>query len=122
MLLLVLAAASGALRQLLAGWRIVHAASYLTFALGLLHGLLAGTDAGSPFALVFYLTTLLVVGWATYRRRPSSKLPLHGNSKNVLARRDPWPLPDTTRGSGHAVPRLTEEAKGGANRARASRL
>ena len=98
MILLILAAASGALRRLLPGWRVVHAASYLTFTLGLLHGLIAGTDAGSPFALAFYLAALLAVGWATYRRL-FSEPPLRSASKKAPAGKvpvnDPWPLPDT---------------------------
>lgn len=38
------------------------------FTLGLVHGLIAGTDPGSPLALAFYLATLLAVGWATRRK------------------------------------------------------
>ena len=89
MLFLVLAASSGALRRLLPGWRVVHTISYLTFALGLVHGLLAGTDAGSPLALAFYLATLLMVGWATYLRFFSSKPPRRSDTKRGPAVREP---------------------------------
>jgi DMSO/TMAO reductase YedYZ heme-binding membrane subunit len=89
MLFLVLAAASGALRRLLPGWRVVHTASYLSFALGLLHGLLAGTDTGSPLALAFYLATLLMVGWATYRRFFYSKPPPRSDTRREPAGREP---------------------------------
>jgi methionine sulfoxide reductase heme-binding subunit len=89
MLFLVLAASSGALRRLLPGWRVVHSVSYLTFALGLVHGLLAGTDAGSPLALAFYLATLLMVGWATYRRFFSSKPPRRSDTRREPAVREP---------------------------------
>jgi methionine sulfoxide reductase heme-binding subunit len=102
MLFLVLAAASGALRRLLPGWRVVNTVSYLTFALGLAHGLLAGTDAGSPLALAFYLATLLMVGWTTYRRFFSSKPPLRSNPRRESVGRepdrDPWSMPNTTKG------------------------
>jgi sulfoxide reductase heme-binding subunit YedZ len=88
MLFLVLAAASGALRRFLPGWRVAHMVSYLTFALGLVHGLLAGTDAGSPLALAFYLTMLLMVGWATYRRLLSSKPPRRSDPRRESAGRE----------------------------------
>lgn len=73
MISLVLTASSGGLRRLLPGWRIVHALAYLTFALGLAHGLLSGTDSGSPWALALYAATLLAVAWTISRRfsRPS---------------------------------------------------
>ena len=64
MISLGLTAASGGLRRLLPGWRIVHALAFLTFALGFFHGLLAGSDTGSPAAISFYLAALLAVGWA----------------------------------------------------------
>jgi len=89
MLFLVLAASSGALRRLLPGWRVVHTISYLTFALGLVHGLLAGTDAGSPLALAFYLAMVLIVGWATYLRFFSSKPPRRSDTKREPAVREP---------------------------------
>ena len=65
---LILTAASGSLRRFLPGWRAVHALAYLTFALGLSYGLLAGSDSGSPATLVFYFAALLTVGWSLYRR------------------------------------------------------
>ncbi|MGI9050951.1 MAG: ferric reductase-like transmembrane domain-containing protein [Rubrobacteraceae bacterium] len=68
MVALFLTAASGGLRRLLPGWRVVHALAYVTFVLGLVHGLLAGSDTGSPVALAFYLVALLVVGWTLFRR------------------------------------------------------
>ena len=68
MVSLALTAASGGLRRLVPGWRIVHALAYLTFALGLVHGLLAGSDSGSPWALAFYAATLLAVAWTLTRR------------------------------------------------------
>ncbi len=68
MVSLLLTAASGGLRRLLPGWRAVHALAYLTFALGLVHGLLAGSDTGSPWAIAFYIAALLAVGWTVIRR------------------------------------------------------
>ena len=73
MISLVLTAASGGLRRFLPGWRIVHAFAYLTFGLGLFHGLLAGSDSGTMWALGLYAATLLAVAWTLSRRfrRPS---------------------------------------------------
>jgi sulfoxide reductase heme-binding subunit YedZ len=96
LLLLVLAAASGALRRWLPGWRVVHAVSYLIFALGLVHGLIAGTDAGSPLALAFYLATLLAAGWATYRRLFRSSPPPRRAPNNATSKA-PAAMPDTTK-------------------------
>jgi sulfoxide reductase heme-binding subunit YedZ len=82
MISLVLTAASGGLRRLLPGWRIVHALAYLTFALSLAHGLLAGSDSGSTWALVFYALAPCTGGWAVYRRLFRSKpSPRHGRKK-----------------------------------------
>ena len=57
--------------------------------LGLVHGLLAGTDAGSPLALAFYLATVLMVGWATYLRFFSSKPPRRSDTRREPAVREP---------------------------------
>lgn len=85
MISLVLTAASGGLRRLLPGWRIVHALAFLTFALGLVHGLLAGSDSGSPWALAFYFAALLTVGWTAYRRLFRSNPPSrHGRKKTAV--------------------------------------
>jgi sulfoxide reductase heme-binding subunit YedZ len=54
LILLILTAASGALRRLLPGWRTVHLLAYPTFALGLVHGLFAGSDSGSYLMLGVY--------------------------------------------------------------------
>jgi sulfoxide reductase heme-binding subunit YedZ len=54
MILLILTAASGALRRLLPGWRTVHLLAYLTFTLSMLHGLFSGSDSGSPLILAIY--------------------------------------------------------------------
>jgi sulfoxide reductase heme-binding subunit YedZ len=53
-ILLILTVASGALRGLLPGWRILHLLAYLTFSLGLVHGLFAGSDSGSYLILGVY--------------------------------------------------------------------
>lgn len=54
MILLILTAASGALRRLLPGWRTLHLLAYATFALGLLHGVFSGSDSGSYLILAVY--------------------------------------------------------------------
>ena len=84
MIALLLTAASGGLRRLLPGWRVIHAFAFLTFALGLVHGLLAGSDSGSPWALAFYLATLLAVGWVVYRRLFRSTLPSRRSRRKMM--------------------------------------
>lgn len=92
MISLVLTAASGGLRRLLPGWRIVHALAYLTFALGLVHGLLAGSDSGSPWALSLYATTLIAVAWTLSRRLKYPSGPsLRERGKRVEKDRSPTP-------------------------------
>jgi len=71
MISLLLTAASGGLRRVLPGWRAVHMASYLTFGLSIFHGLLAGSDSGSPIALLLYLAALVAVGVTLLRRKAS---------------------------------------------------
>jgi DMSO/TMAO reductase YedYZ heme-binding membrane subunit len=68
MVSLLLAAASGALRRHLPGWRTLHAAAYLTFALSVAHGVLAGTDSHSAGALVVYGAALFAVTLTLLRR------------------------------------------------------
>ncbi|HET7272150.1 MAG TPA: ferric reductase-like transmembrane domain-containing protein, partial [Rubrobacter sp.] len=68
MVTLLLTAASGALRRLLPGWRIVHALAYITFGLSVIHGLLAGSDTGSVWAITLYTGALAAVGATSLRR------------------------------------------------------
>jgi sulfoxide reductase heme-binding subunit YedZ len=65
---LLLTAASAALRRHLSGWRTVHLLAYATFALGLFHGLLAGTDSGAPVTRSFYVGAFLLVAVAWLQR------------------------------------------------------
>lgn len=81
MISLVLTAASGGLKRLLPGWRIVHALAYLTFALGLALGLLAGSDSGAPWALGLYATTLLAVAWTLTCRFRHPSCPSRGRRR-----------------------------------------
>lgn len=115
-LCLLATAASGVLKRRLPNWRIVHYASYATFALGLLHGLIAGTNSGSPPALLFYLASLAAVGWATYRRlfppdAPSQRAPKKSSGEPSS------PVPDTTgrgrRRSARQLLRGAGTSKGG---------
>jgi DMSO/TMAO reductase YedYZ heme-binding membrane subunit len=101
MIALLLAAASGGLRRLLPGWRVVHALAFLIFPLGLVHGLLAGSDSGSLLALAFYLATLLAMVWAVYRRLFSSSPPsCHDRKKTMLS--TPSARADATAREGEA--------------------
>ena len=94
MISLVLTAASGGLRRFLPGWRIVHAFAYLTFALGLAHGLLAGSDSGTPWALGLYAATLLAVAWTSLRRFRRSSSPSRGERGKRVAK-DLSPAPES---------------------------
>jgi methionine sulfoxide reductase heme-binding subunit len=84
--LTVVIGASFAVRQRIGSkaWRALHWLTFPLFALGLLHGLGAGTDARQPWAELLYLTTgSLVVGFTLYRLfrrgarspRPSARPP-----------------------------------------------
>lgn len=68
MLALLLTAGSGGLRRFLPGWRIVHALAYLAFGFSVLHGMLAGSDSGSAWAIVLYAGALAAVGITLIRR------------------------------------------------------
>lgn len=74
MVSLILTAASGLLRKHIPGWKIVHFLSWATFALGLIHGIFAGSDTGSPLALAFYFAALVAVGitWLRRSREPEA--------------------------------------------------
>jgi sulfoxide reductase heme-binding subunit YedZ len=96
MVSLVLSAASGGLRRFLPGWRAVHAAAYLTFALGLFHGLLAGSDTVTPLAPFVYVAALLAVGWASCHRLFPPPLPPGRGSRKAPAK-DSWPMPGTIK-------------------------
>jgi hypothetical protein len=69
---------------------IVHAFAYVTFALSLIHGLMAGSDTGSPWALAFYAAALR---WEDLEldcpslRSPSSTLPIPGSRRGSPPRR-----------------------------------
>ena len=65
---LLATASSGAMRRVLPGWRTVHLLAYATFTLGLIHGILAGSDSGSPLAILFYVAALFAVVLTLLRR------------------------------------------------------
>jgi sulfoxide reductase heme-binding subunit YedZ len=65
---LVATASSGALRRVMPGWRAVHLLAYATFTLGLVHGILAGSDSGSLLAIIFYIAALFAVMLTLLRR------------------------------------------------------
>ena len=49
-------------------WRTLHYLSFAVFALGMLHGLMSGTDsAGLPMQIVYWSSTVSVVGLIVYR-------------------------------------------------------
>lgn len=71
---LVLAAASGWLRTVLArrlserGWRLLHRSAYAGWALCLLHGVLAGPDTRHAWALLTYAAGVVLVGAGLWSR------------------------------------------------------
>ncbi len=68
-LVLAVAVSSAARGRLgLNSWRLVHRSSYLAWALGIVHGLGTGTDAGEPWARVVYLASLGAVALAVLAR------------------------------------------------------
>lgn len=67
-ILLLLTAASGALRKFVPGWRSVHLLSYATVAAGLFHGLLAGSDSTTFAARAFYIIAFFLMALAWSRR------------------------------------------------------
>jgi predicted ferric reductase len=49
-------------------WRLIHFGSYAVFALSLLHGIYAGTDTATPWAIVLYGAGLALAGGLTWWR------------------------------------------------------
>jgi predicted ferric reductase len=57
-------------------WRLIHYGSFAVFALGLLHGILSGTDTGTPWAVAIYAASALGIGGLTWWRfRTAGPLP-----------------------------------------------
>lgn len=93
-LCLLATAASGFLKRRLPNWRVVHYASYATFVLGLLHGLIAGTHTGSPRRSCS--TSRRWPPWSGRRTGGSSRrMLLPGASRRGPRRspRRPYPIP-----------------------------
>ena len=103
MISLLLTAASGRLRRLSPGgaWRLVHSLAYLTFAPGLLHGVLAGSDSGSIWAIAFYGAAFLAVGWTVIRRFSSlGSVPRRSSGRSFSETASSFPATTTKRRSG----------------------
>ena len=49
-------------------WRTLHYLGFVAFALGSIHGVLSGTDSGSPFMVVLYTASICLVLFLTYIR------------------------------------------------------
>ncbi len=57
-------------------WRSIHYLSFAVFGLGMLHGVMSGTDtAGLPMLAIYWASTLSVVGLLVYRLRRSRAQP-----------------------------------------------
>jgi hypothetical protein len=67
-------------------WRALHYLTFLGFGLGLLHGILAGTDTSTVWARDMYWVTGALVATFTIYRMPSGTAPSSGPSGS--ARRD----------------------------------
>jgi sulfoxide reductase heme-binding subunit YedZ len=73
-------------------WRTIHYATFGAFALALLHGLFAGTDAGTPWARALYLGAgALVTTLALWRFRGAPARPAPRGAGAPAPRR--WPGP-----------------------------
>ncbi len=59
----------------LGAWQRIHQLAYLAWALGLVHGLMIGTDSGETGALVGYSAAALVVAVAVLVRLASASAP-----------------------------------------------
>ena len=49
-------------------WRVIHYGSFAVFVLALLHGITAGTDAGTGWAIALYAVSALLIGGLTWWR------------------------------------------------------
>ena len=93
-------------------WRLIHELSFVMFAMGLMHGLAAGTDSGTWWAGAFYWVTggsvlfltvyrVLVTRWAPSPRRAtlvrgSTLLREPGEGKSSAFSLAPWNLQSFT--------------------------
>ena len=62
-------------RLALGAWQLVHQLAYLAWALGLVHGLMIGTDSGETWGLVVYAAAAAVVAVAVFARLASAGAP-----------------------------------------------
>jgi predicted ferric reductase len=62
-------------------WRVVHWSAYACWPLALVHGFVAGTDSGAPWAQAVYVVSLVAVGAAIAWRVRRRSVPATG----------PWP-------------------------------
>lgn len=63
-------------------WRILHSISFVTYLVGLIHGITAGTDAAAPWAKSLYWMTLAILLFMTIYRILRSR---ENNHKEVIA-------------------------------------
>jgi sulfoxide reductase heme-binding subunit YedZ len=77
--LVIAAAVSSALRTRLGhrAWRTIHWTTYLSWLLGMIHGLGTGTDVGEPWARLVYVVSAACVGLALLVRLVGPGLRTH---------------------------------------------
>jgi predicted ferric reductase len=73
-------------------WRLIHYGSFAVFALGLLHGVLAGTDSGTWWARAIYALSAVVVGGLTWWRVSTAGSRAPVGAGGATARRQRGPL------------------------------
>jgi predicted ferric reductase len=70
-------------------WRLIHYGSFAVFALGLLHGILSGTDTGATWAIAIYAVSALLIGGLTWWRFNTAGSP---PPRRATTERPPRPL------------------------------
>jgi predicted ferric reductase len=76
-------------------WRLIHYGSFAVFALGLLHGVLSGTDTGTPWAVAVYAGSALAIGaltWWRFRAAGPPRSRRDGTEPRPRPPRPPRPL------------------------------
>ncbi len=68
-------------------WRVIHYVTFGTFAIAMVHGVLAGTDTSQPWAQLVYVTTGLVIAVFTVYRFAAAKKPAGAAAKGRDAAR-----------------------------------
>jgi DMSO/TMAO reductase YedYZ heme-binding membrane subunit len=83
-------------------WRMTHFASFPLFVVATVHGLTAGTDAGTWLFEAAVAVATLVIGGLTVVRIRQSQRPPSPRGRSVVAAR-PWPFPGPAASDSHSM-------------------